>query len=143
MHRALKSVVPAENCFIALHDNATGMLHFPFVADRHDAPPAPRKAGRTCSAYVFRTGKTLLANRPMFDALVKSGEIELIGTPAAAWLGVPLRTPSGTIGVLVVQSYDDENAYSPRDVELIVSVASQIALAIERKRAEDELDRKS
>lgn len=139
MHRALKSVVPAENCFIALHDNATGMFHFPFVADRHDAPPAPRKAGRTCSAYVFRTGKTLLANRKMFDALVKSGEIELVGTPAAAWLGVPLRTPSGTIGVLVVQSYDDENAYSQRDVELIVSVASQVALAIERKRAEDEL----
>ncbi len=139
MHGALKSVVRAENCFIALHDDATGMFHFPFVADRHDVPPAPRKAGRTCAAYVFRTGRTLLANRKMFDALVKSGEIELVGTPAAAWLGVPLRTPSGTIGVLVVQSYDDENAYSPRDVELIVSVASQIALAIERKRAEDEL----
>ena len=139
MHRALESVVRAENCFIALHDNATGMFHFPFVADRHDAPPVPQKAGRTCSAYVFRTGKTLLANREKFDALVKSGEIELVGTPAAAWLGVPLRTPSGTIGVLVLQSYDDENAYSSRDVELIVSVASQIALAIERKRAEDEL----
>jgi two-component system cell cycle sensor histidine kinase/response regulator CckA len=139
MHRALESVVRAENCFIALHDNATGMFHFPFVADRHDSPPAPQKAGRTCSAYVFRTGRTLLANREKFDALVKSGEIELVGTPAAAWLGVPLRTPSGTIGVLVLQSYDDENAYSPRDVELIVSVAAQIALAIERKRAEDEL----
>jgi two-component system cell cycle sensor histidine kinase/response regulator CckA len=139
MHRALESVVPAENCFIALHDNATGMFHFPFVADRHDTPPAPQKAGRTCSAYVFRTGRTLLANREKFDALVKSGEIELVGTAAAAWLGVPLRTPSGIIGVLVVQSYDDQNAYSPRDVELIVSVASQIALAIERKRAEDEL----
>lgn len=139
MHRALESVVRAENCFIALHDNATGMFHFPFVADRHDTPPAPQKAGRTCSAYVFRTGKTLLANRKKFDALVKSGEIELVGTPAAAWLGVPLRTPSGTIGVLVMQSYDDENAYLPRDVELIVSVASQIALAIERKRAEEEL----
>ncbi len=139
MHGALKSVVSAENFFIALHDDATGMFHFPFVADPHDVPPAPRKAGRTCAAYVFRTGTTLLANRERFDALVKSGEIELIGTPAAAWLGVPLRTPSRTIGVLVVQSYDDANAYLPRDVELIVSVASQIALAIERKRAEDEL----
>ena len=139
LHGALKSVVRAENCFIALHDDATGMFHFPFVADPHDVPPAPRKAARTCAAYVFRTGQTLLANRKMFDELVKSGEIELIGTPAAAWLGVPLRTPSRTIGVLVVQSYDDENAYSPRDVELIVSVASQVALAIERKRAEDAL----
>src|SRR4029077_8191692 len=74
-----------------------------------------------------------------YDALIQGGEIEMVGTPPAAWLGVPLRTPSGTIGVLVVQSYDDANAYSSRDVELIVSVASQIALPIERKRAEDEL----
>jgi two-component system cell cycle sensor histidine kinase/response regulator CckA len=139
MHRAMKSIVRAENFFIALHDNATGMFHFPFVADRHDDPPPPQKAGRTCSAYVYRSGKTLLANRETFDELVKSGEIELIGTPAAAWLGVPLRTLSGIIGVLVVQSYDDENAFSQRDVELVVSIASQIALAIERKRAEDEL----
>ncbi|HEY4839432.1 MAG TPA: PAS domain-containing protein, partial [Candidatus Acidoferrales bacterium] len=46
MHGALKSVVSAENFFIALHDDATGMFHFPFVADPHDVPPAPRKAGR-------------------------------------------------------------------------------------------------
>jgi len=139
MHRALKTVVSAENCFVALHDDLTGMFHFPFVSDMYDAPPPPQKAGRTCSAYVFRTGKPLLASRKKFADLVERGEIEMVGTPAAAWLGVPLRTPMGQIGVLVVQSYEDENAYSERDVEMLESVGTQIALAIERKKSEQEL----
>jgi PAS domain S-box-containing protein len=52
---------------------------------------------------------------------------------------MPLRTPSGTIGVQVVQHYDDEHAYIQRDVEFFDSVGSQIALAIERKQAEEEI----
>jgi two-component system cell cycle sensor histidine kinase/response regulator CckA len=139
MHGALKRVVSAKNCFVALYEQTTGMFHFPFVVDRHDIAPPPQKAGRTCSAYVFRTGKPLIATRKVFDDLVARGEIEIVGTPSAAWLGVPLRTPSGTLGVLVVQNYEDENAYGERDLELMVSVGAQIALAIERKRAEQEL----
>lgn len=139
MHGALKTVICAENCFVALHNNETGMFHFPFVKDLHDIAPPPQTAGRTCSAYVFRTGKPLLARRNAFADLVASGEIEMVGTPSASWLGVPLVTSAGSLGVLVVQSYDDENAYSDRDVELLMSVGAQIALAIERKRAEEEL----
>ncbi len=49
----------------------------------------------------------------------------------------PLRTPSHTIGVLVLQHYEDEHAYSERHLEFLSSVGDHIALAIERKRAED------
>lgn len=139
VHETLKSVVNAENCFVALFDQESGMVSFPFVVDRFDKGPPPHKVGRTCSAYVLRTGKPLLANRGEFFALAERGEIEIVGTPSAAWLGVPLRTASATLGVLVVQSYDDENAYSQRDLDLLVSVGAQIAMAIERKRAEQEL----
>ncbi len=139
MHQTLRTVVSAENCFVALYDKDSGMVSFPFVVDRFDKGPPPHKAGRTCSAYVLRTGKPLLVNRRGFAELAERGEIEIVGTPSASWLGVPLRTASATLGVLVVQNYDDENAYSQRDLELLVSVGSQIAMAIERKRAEQEL----
>jgi len=36
--------------------------------------------------------------------------------------GVPLRTPTETIGVLVVQHYQNENAYDQRDLEFLESV---------------------
>src|SRR6476659_2026642 len=71
--------------------------------------------------------------------MIDRGEVEQSGSSAASWLGVPLRTESRTMGVLVVQHYEDENAYTEQDLELLTSIASQTALAIEQKRAQGEL----
>ncbi|MFZ0908532.1 MAG: PAS domain S-box protein [Candidatus Acidiferrales bacterium] len=136
IHVALKKVLYAENCFVALHDPSTDMFRFPFLADQFDTAPPPQKVGRTCTAYVFRTGKAMLIPQPVFDRLVEKGEVELVGTASPSWLGVPLRSPSATIGVLVVQHYQDPDAYTQRDLEFLSSVGGQIAMAIERKRHE-------
>jgi two-component system cell cycle sensor histidine kinase/response regulator CckA len=139
IHQSLKKVLPAENCFVAMYDSAADMFHFPFFADQFDSAPPPQKVGRSCTAYVFRTGRPMLIPQKVFDQLAEQGEVELVGTPSPAWLGVPLRTPSATMGVLVVQHYEDERAYTERDLEFLASVGGQIAMAIERKRAETAL----
>jgi two-component system, cell cycle sensor histidine kinase and response regulator CckA len=139
IHEALKRIVSAQNCFVALHDPEHGTFEFPFFADEYDTAPPPQEIGRSCTAYVFRTGRAMLIPQSDFDRLVALGEVELIGSPAPAWLGVPLKTPTATIGVLVVQHYQNENAYDIRDLEFLDSVGGHIALAIERRRAEEEL----
>ncbi len=139
IHQALKHILPAENCFVALHDQQRDVFEFPFFADEYDAAPPPQKVGRSCTAYVFRTGKANLIPQSEFDSLVELGEVELVGSPSPSWLGVPLKTPTATIGVLVVQHYQHENAYDHRDLEFLDSVGGHIALAIERRRAEEEL----
>jgi two-component system, cell cycle sensor histidine kinase and response regulator CckA len=140
IHQALKKVLPAENCFVALHDAATDTFSFPFFVDQVDvAPPSPQKAGRSCSAYVFRKGVPMLIPQTEFDRLAAAGEVELVGAPAPGWLGVPLKTPTATVGVLVVQHYENEQAYDQRDLEFLSSVGGHIALAIERRRSEDAL----
>jgi two-component system cell cycle sensor histidine kinase/response regulator CckA len=139
IHQALKKVLYAENCFIALHDPEAGAFAFPFFVDRFDTAPPPQKIGRSCTAYVFRTGRAELIPQAEFDCLVESGEVELVGSPSPAWLGVPLKTPTATIGVLVVQHYEQEDVYDNRDLEFLDSVGGTIALAIERRRAEDAL----
>jgi len=139
IHQALKAVVYAENCFVALHDSATDYFHFPFLVDQFDVPPPPQKADRSCTALVFRTGRAMLIPQSEFDRLAAQDEVELVGSPSPAWLGVPLKTPSATIGVLVVQHYSNEDAYDQRDLEFLDSVGGHIALAIERRRAEDAL----
>ncbi len=90
---------------------------------------------------MFRTGQAKLIPQSEFDRLVETKEVELVGSPSPAWLGVPLKTPTATIGVLVVQHYRHANAYDVRDLEFLDSVGGHIALAIERRRAEDELRR--
>ena len=117
IHQALKKVLPAENCFVALHDSATDTFSFPFFVDEVDvAPPSPQRVGHSCTAYVFRKGIPMLIPQSEFDRLAAEGEVELVGAPAPGWLGVPLQTPNETIGVLVVQHYDSEKAYHQRDL---------------------------
>ena len=139
IHIALKKVLYAENCFIALYEPSTGMFHFPFFVDQFDEAPPPQRVGRSCTAHVYRTGQAMLIPQRTFDLLAEEGKVELVGTPSPSWLGVPLRTPAATIGVLVVQHYEDENAYTERDQEFLASAGGQIALAIERKRSEEKV----
>jgi two-component system cell cycle sensor histidine kinase/response regulator CckA len=139
IHQSLKKVVYAENCFVALHDQETDTFHFPFFADEFDSPPAPQKVNRTCTDLVFRTGRAMLIPQTEFDRLAARDEVELVGSPSPGWLGVPLKTPTATIGVLVVQHYQNEKAYDERDLEFLDSVGGHIALAIERRRSEDAL----
>jgi len=139
IHESLKRVLPAENCFVALHDAENDTFYFPFLVDEFDTVPPPQKVGRSCTAYVFRTRRASLIPQREFDRLAASGEVELVGSPSPAWLGVPLKTPTATIGVLVVQHYRNENAYDQRDLEFLESVGGHIALAIERRRADEEL----
>lgn len=136
IHGAISKALDADNCFVALHDPASGLFNFEFFRDQFDPPPAPQELGRGCAAYIFRTGKAELIPPQRFRELASLGEVELEGTPSRSWLGVPLRTPSETIGVLVVQSYERHNAYTEQDLEFLASVGGQIAFAIERKRAE-------
>jgi two-component system cell cycle sensor histidine kinase/response regulator CckA len=140
IHASLGKVLDAGNCFVALCEASTGKFHFPFFVDRYDAAPAPDKMedlDRSCTSYVFRTGQAMLISQARFDQLASKGEVELVGTPCPSWLGVPLRTPAETIGVLVVQNYERDNVYTSRDLEFLSSVGGQIALAIERKRSEE------
>jgi signal transduction histidine kinase len=105
--------------------------------------PAPSALRKSCSAYVYRTVKPLLLTQPIFDELIKSGEVELVGSNSPSWVGVPLQTPLEVIGVLVLQHYNKENVYSENDVKFLVSIGSQIAIAIERKKREEEITMKN
>jgi len=144
IHHSISKLLYAENCFVALHDPATDLIHFEFWLDKYDPVPPPRPVGKKgFASYVLQTGKPLLLTRELTNQMVERGEVENSGTPSASWLGVPLRTPSRTLGVLVVQNYEDEDAYTEQDLELLTSVGSQTALAIERKRAESELQQQA
>ena len=139
IHSSLGQVLYAENCYVALYDPASELLHMQFFTDRYDQAPPPQQLGRGRTAYVFRTGRPSLMTEEVFQQLAGWGEVEQAGTAPASWLGVPLRTPSATLGVLVVQHYEDARAYSAKDLEFLNSVGGQVALAIERKRAEEAL----
>jgi len=142
IHNAITELMPAKNNFyIALYDAASKMLSFPYFVDEYEGNPGPQKLGKGLTEYVLRTEKPLLASPKVFDELEKRGEVETIGPPSIDWLGVPLKTKDRTIGVLAVQSYTEGVRYSEKDKNILTFISEQAAMAIERKKAEEELRR--
>jgi two-component system sensor histidine kinase/response regulator len=136
-HQAISKLLPAENCFVALYDKTSDLLHIPFCRDEFDCVAPPQKLGKGLTAFVLRSGRSMLLTPELIHELVSKGEIELVGTLPAAWLGVPLRTSTEIIGALVIQHYEDKDAYSAQDLEMLASIGDQLGLAIERKQAEE------
>jgi len=138
IHEAVGQLMPAQNFFIALHDPMSDLLEFPYAVDEEDDDFRPVPPGKTLTAFVLRTGQSLLAPQEVFDELVSAGEVELFGAPSIDWLGVPLSGHGRTIGVLVVQSYKAGVRYGEEEKRILEYVSAQIAMAIERWQAEED-----
>jgi len=134
IHKSLAEILPVENLFIALFDQQKNLLSFPYFVDEFDEPYETAPPGRGLTEYVLRTGKPLHVNQEIFKNLVDTGEVDLYGTDSLDWIGVPLRIGDNTIGVLVVQSYNESIRLGERDLNVLIYVSDQIALAIERTR---------
>ena len=136
IHRIIGELMPARNFYIAQYDAATDLISFPYLVDEFDVAPAPKKPGRGLTEYVLRSGQPLLVTPDVMRQLEQRGEVELIGSDSVDWLGVPLVAGGKTTGVLVVQTYTEGVRYSEADRDLLEFVSAQIAMAVERKRAE-------
>jgi PAS domain S-box-containing protein len=139
IHEVLGTLMPVKNLFIALYDEKRELLAFPYMIDEFDPPFESRKLKKGLTEYVLRTGKPQLISEERDYALREAGEVEMIGTPAKIWLGVPLIIAGKTIGAIVVQDYDNPKAYQEPELQIFSFIAEQIALVIERKRASVEI----
>ncbi|GAJ12242.1 unnamed protein product, partial [marine sediment metagenome] len=139
IHEIIAELMYAKNLYIALYDLADETISFPYFVDELEESLPPRKKGKGLTEYVIRTGKPLLAPFEVFKKLEKKGEVELIGDPWVDWLGVPLKIQEKTIGVMTVQNYSEDIRYSEKDKDILSFVSTQVAMAIERKQAEEQL----
>jgi len=139
VHAIIAEVMNADNFYIALFDSESRTLSFPYYIDEVDTQPAPGQPGKGLTEYILRTGKSILVDLAVHEALFKRGEIELVGNPSPIWLGVPLNVDRNVIGAMVVQHYSDAKAYGEREKRILEFVSSQVAMVINRKRSEEAL----
>lgn len=134
----LGEIIDTTNFYIALYNAADDTLSLPFFIDEKDTFTAV-PAGKTLTKYVIKSKKSLLASSQVMEEMEQRGEIEAVGADSKVWLGVPLKIEGEVIGVLAVQSYDNEKAYNLADVRMLEFVSGQISLSIHRKKTEEEL----
>jgi len=122
----VREMFHAPIAYVSLLDRSTMMLKFPYTYGE-DAQPRPFGAGLT--SQIIRSGQPLLINEDMGNTRTRLG-IEAIGRDTASYLGVPIPSGGQTIGVISVQSTDQEGRFTDADQRLLSTIASAVGVAI-------------
>jgi PAS domain S-box-containing protein len=141
VHRVLSSIIPTDNLFIALLSDDGKILNFPYNIDEKDSGDSSAIAvdnAQSLTAEVYQTKRSLLLDEAELLDRYATGRNKVWGTAPKCWLGVPLIIREKVIGVMAVQDYHKCGVYGQKDVTLLESTAGQIAIAIDRKRAESQ-----
>jgi two-component system, cell cycle sensor histidine kinase and response regulator CckA len=145
IHGALGTILDTENFYIALYNREKDAVTFPFCidsVDEHYPPVIEVSKTSSLTAEVIATGAPLMVTKK--EILARNSQKHLqtpCCTPSEIWLGVPLRIRNSVVGVMAVQHYHDRHRYDQTDLEVLVSVADQVAIALDRKQAEYALRR--
>ncbi len=146
LHEIVGDLMYAENFYIALFDDTTQTLSFPYFVDSVDreGPGADRvmhldklKYGLTW--YLISDGQSLMGSLQSLRRQV-SGPLHLHGADCHDWLGVPMLRDGRVCGAVVVQSYVQQDCYSHSDRALLTFVAGHILTALERKQGQEQLE---
>ena len=130
----VRDLFRAPICYVSLLDRATMMLQFPY-AFGEDA--APRPFGQGLTSQIIRTGQPLLINEDMEGNRAKMG-IEQFGRHTASYLGVPIPSGGQVIGVISVQSVDQEGRFKEADMRLLSTIAISVGVAFHNAKLFEE-----
>jgi PAS domain S-box-containing protein len=134
----LEQLLPASNFLVALYDPKTDLFTYPYHVDQYDPWPAIHRPDHGLITYVMRSGEPLLAIPKTLEKLGIKPDVDS-KVDFVDWLGAPLQTSSGILGVVAIKNYLETQRISEQDKETFSFLSTQIALAVERKRAEDAL----
>lgn len=143
IHRELSKIIETNNIYIALCNNEQTELTFVYYVDQFigkntNLKTRPFSSG--ISEYVIKTGMPLFMVEKDVQQLIKAGKVKPIGNQPKVMLCSPLAVGEQIIGMIAVQDYKKEDAYVSTDIEILHFISNQIALAIERKRNEEQIN---
>ncbi len=141
IHGIIGELIPAKNFYIALFHSDKNEISYPYFMDEYDETPKTTKPGKGITMKVIKTGESLLVKKEEFKKFEDEGEIEIWGKLPYCWLGAPLKVKNNVIGVIAVQSYEENIDYSEKDKEVLIFVSEQIAMAIDHVRNDEEIKR--
>ena len=139
LHSVIKELMQANNFYIAMHHTEENIISFPFHVDEYDEHPEPKEFGNGLTEYILRTKKSQIITAERDKELQKIGEVELSGEFAQIWVGIYLKFEGAYRGVLVVQDYNNSDAYNDEDLKVLQFVSEQIIKTLDKKYADRRL----
>jgi len=135
IHRQIVQVMGDVNFLIAHYNVETDNIEVPYLDESGEITSmAPFPLGQGLTSIIIRTQQPLMI---VEDTVNRSRALGAIITDtgfAKSWLGVPLIVANEPIGAIVVQDLENEHRFDDDDMRLLVTLASQVAIAIRNAR---------
>ena len=145
VYRYTSRLMDTRNFFLALYDEKNEEKSYPLVLEEGQRVQlSPGKLGnRGFSDYIIRNKQAVFAPADVLGHMKALG-IEFIplnedDTPSQCWLGVPLLIGDRILGVISVQNVQKPHVYDEHDRDILTTIASQAAIAIENARLFNEV----
>jgi signal transduction histidine kinase/CheY-like chemotaxis protein/putative methionine-R-sulfoxide reductase with GAF domain len=135
----MRKTFEADIVYVALLDPLTRMIHFPYDYGEHFAS---LPLGEGLVSKILQTGQPLLINKDI-QARRKALGVKLTGKESKSYLGVPINSGGQPIGVISVQSTQQEGRFDEDDMHLMTTLASNVGVAIEKARLYAETQRRA
>jgi PAS domain S-box-containing protein len=149
VYRYTSRLMDTSYFYVALYEEKNEEKSYPLVfEDSHRIELSPSKLGnRGFSDYIIRNKRAVFAPNDVLGHM-KSLGIEFIplnedDTPSQCWLGVPLMIGERVLGLISVQNVQKPNLYDEHDRDILTTIASQAAIAIENARLFQEAQRRA
>lgn len=131
-------LIDTTNFYVAFYEpeqTEQGEIYFPMdvVEGVLLWPETRRPFGRGLTEYIIRTGQPLLIEAHVPEKLAELG-IEVPNAQSKSWLGAPMIAGGVVTGVVGLQNYTTPYTFNQESVQLLVSMANQVTLAIENAR---------
>lgn len=143
IHSLLKKVINVNNFIIAVYDNKSSVINFPYYIDENLdglVQSFKRKASKGLTEYNLSVGKPLFLYEEDIHKLVEEKKVVLLSKCPKIWMGVPLKHGEKIIGLIGIKSYNHRNKYNTKHLDMLDFISGQIAIAIERKQNEEKLN---
>jgi GAF domain-containing protein/CheY-like chemotaxis protein len=150
IYREAGKLMDVRNIQIAFYDEETDMVSFPFACVDGEQVEvgvgmfSPRKRGRDrygLTEYVIDQGAAV-SEGDIWEWAAERG-IELSSSlDTQSWIGAPLKVGERVIGLISIQSLEQEDAYDENHLRVLETIASQAAVAIENARLYENLEDK-
>ena len=128
IHKHIGELLDARGFYFALYDSDSGQVSFPLYYEAGEKQHVrPRPANVSMAGHVIHTRQPLLVRENLKQTSEQLGVA--LQDSAQSWLGVPILADGRALGAIAVHS-PDPRAYDHSHVELLTTVAVQVAVAI-------------
>jgi GAF domain-containing protein/CheY-like chemotaxis protein/tetratricopeptide (TPR) repeat protein len=138
----LQQVFDAQVVTIVDYDPHTNSTVWRYAVEKGEVLNIPPSAPIGFSKHIIETRQTILVNENLAERRRQLGGSVAAGSPAKAYLGVPLILNNQVRGVISLQNVDHENAFSESDVRLLQTLANSMNVALENARLLEETRRR-